>query len=346
MKKNSLRIGINGFGRIGRIASRIILRRPHLTLVAINSRATTSSHAYLLKYDSTYGVFPDNISFDENNLFVQKTKIAAFACDNPADIPWSKLGVDVVIDSTGKFRTSAELENHLKGGVKLVVLSAPAKDQTKTLVLGVNASQFSPKVDKIISNSSCTTNCLATTLKVLHDKFKVKRGFMTTIHAVTDSQNLLDNSHKAEIRLRRSAFASMIPTQTGSTKDISKLFPELAGKIICQAIRIPLFTVSLINLTCEISRTASRDEINEAYRQAAKTFLKGILEVAADELVSKDFSGNTHSAIFDPYLTSVAGGNMVNIYAWYDNEWGYTERLVDMVEYVGKKIKDIKILGY
>ena len=338
MKKNSLRIGINGFGRIGRIASRIILCRPHLTLAAINSRADVNSHAYLLKYDSTYGVLPDKILGKDNNLLINNEKVEVFNLDNPADIPWGKLDIDIVIDATGKFRTKSDLQNHLKGGAKRVILSAPAKDNTKTLVMGVNEKLFNPKEDKIISNSSCTTNCLATTLKVLHDNFGVKQGFMTTTHAVTDSQNLLDNSHKKEVRLRRAAFASMIPSSTGSTKDIGKLFPELAGKIICQAIRIPLFTVSLINLTCEIGKTTTAEEINAAYKEASQNSLKGILAVASDELVSRDFTGNTHSAIFDPFLTRVTGGNLVNIYAWYDNEWGYTSRLVDMVEYVGKKI--------
>ncbi len=336
MKK--IRIGINGFGRIGRVAARIILKRPDLSLVAINSRAPASSHAYLLKYDSTYGTFSDEIKvFADSFLEVGKRKIAVYAANDPASIPWKEADVDIVIDATGKFRTTEELKDHLRESVKFVVLSAPAKDTMKTFVMGVNEKTFDPKKDKIISNSSCTTNCLSTTLKVLHKNLGVKRGFMTTVHAVTDSQNLLDNSHKKEVRLRRSAFASMIPASTGSAKDINKLFPDLSGKIICGAIRIPLLTVSLIMLTVEVAKKTTKEEINNLYEDASKSYLKGILEVAREELVSRDFTGNSHSAIIDPYLTQVIDGNLVNVYAWYDNEWGYTSRLVDMVAYVGKR---------
>jgi glyceraldehyde 3-phosphate dehydrogenase len=336
MKTKKLRIGINGFGRIGRNASRIILSRPELTLAAINSRADVASHAYLLKYDSTYGIFPHKVEVSGNNLTVDGSQIAVYAVDAPVEIPWDKAEVDIVIDATGKFRTNSDLINHTRHGVKKVVLSAPAKDATKTLVLGVNENDFKPGPDTVISNSSCTTNCLSTTLKVLHDSFIVKQGFMMTTHAVTDSQNLLDNSHKKEARLRRAAFASMIPASTGSAKDIGKLFPDLTGKIICQAIRVPLMTVSLITLTVEVEKKITREEVNSSFRLASESYLKGILDVAADELVSHDFTGNTHSSIVDPYLTQVTG-NLVQVSAWYDNEWGYTSRLIDMVTYIGKE---------
>lgn len=335
MKK--IRIGINGFGRIGRIAARIILNRPTLELAAINSRADASSHAYLLKYDTSYGIFPKKIKAEDNSLLIDNKKVTVFNSDTPAETPWSQAKVDIVIDATGKFRKSQDLTGHLQKGIEYVVLSAPAKDDTKTLVLGVNQKLFNPKTDKIISNSSCTTNCLATTVKVLHDNFKIDRGFMTTIHAVTDAQNLLDNSHKKEVRLRRSAFGNMIPTSTGSAKDIGKLYPDLAGKIICQALRVPLLTVSIINLTVETKKKASKESVNRAFEKASKTYLKGILAVAHDELVSHDFTGSPFSSVFDPYLTQVTGDNFVNVYAWYDNEWGYTARLVDMVEYIAKK---------
>lgn len=337
MNNNPLRIGINGFGRIGRVAARIILSRPHLALAAINSRSDISSHAYLLKYDSTYGSLFEDISFSENILSVGKTKISVFHEDNPEDIPWGKEMVDIVIDATGKFRTSDDLVKHRKDSVRYVVLSAPAKDAIKTIVLGVNQQEFSPMKNNIVSNSSCTTNCLATTLKVIDDKLKVKRGFMTTTHAVTDSQNLLDNSHNKEVRLRRAAFASMIPSSTGSANEIGKLFPHIAGKIICQAIRIPLLTVSLINLTVEVTKPATKDEVNSLYLHASRNNMKGILDVTNDELVSKDFTGNTHSSIVDLPLTQVVDGTFLNIYAWYDNEWGYTSRLIDLVEYIWKK---------
>lgn len=335
MKK--LKIGINGFGRIGRNATRIILGRKDVELAAINSRADISSHAYLLKYDSSYGILPIDVSVNADKLRAGNNNITVFNVDNPSEIPWKKAGVDIVIDATGKFRTTADLKGHLAGGAKYVVLSAPAKDNTKTLVYGINEKLFDPKADKIVSNSSCTTNCLTTTLKVLHEKFTVKRGFMTTVHSVTDSQNLLDNSHKKEVRLRRSAFASMIPSSTGSAKDVGKLFPDLAGKIICQSLRIPLLTVSLVNLTVELEQMTTREIINKEYEIAAKSYLKNILAVAEDELVSKDYTGNPSSSVIDTYLTQVSEGNLANIYAWYDNEWGYTNRLVDMVSYVGRK---------
>ncbi len=332
-----LKIGINGFGRIGRNAARIILDRPELELCAINSRAESSSHAYLLQYDSTYGTFHKKVRTGKDSITAGDQNIRVFNCDMPTDIPWEKEKVDIVIDATGKFRTKQELEGHLGGSVKYSVLSAPAKDETKTLVLGVNEGIFEPKKDNVISNSSCTTNCLSTTLKVLDGNFKVERGFMTTIHAVTDSQNLLDNSHRKEVRLRRAAFSSMIPASTGSAKDIGKLFPLLKGKIICQAIRLPLLTVSIINLTVQTKKSADLETVNKAFRYASRNELKGIIEVAQEELVSRDFTGNSHSAIVDPFLTKVIGGNLVNVYAWYDNEWGYTTRLVDMVTYVGRK---------
>ncbi|MBM3283502.1 type I glyceraldehyde-3-phosphate dehydrogenase [Candidatus Gottesmanbacteria bacterium] len=338
MKAPKIRIGINGFGRIGRIATRIILRHKNLILAAINSRAEISSHAYLLKYDSTYGILRDRISIGQDHVKVNNQKVTIFNCDDPSSIPWERAKVDIVLDCTGKFRSSADLSGHLQHKVKYVILSAPAKDSTKTLVFGVNEDSFDPINDRIVSNSSCTTNCLATTLKVLHEKFIVKRGFMTTIHAVTDGQNLLDNSHKKEIRLRRAAFASIIPASTGSAKDIGKLFPELNGKIICQSLRIPLFTVSLINLTVETEKKTSKDDINKAFIQFAHNKLHGIIDVAKEELVSKDFTGNSHSSIIDPYLTNVVEDKLVSISAWYDNEWGYTSRLIDLANYIGGKI--------
>lgn len=332
MKK--IRVGINGFGRIGRVAARIIENRENLQLAAINSRADASSHAYLLKYDSTYGIFNKEVKEDSSHtLFVNNHTVEVFKADKPADIPWDKAGVDIVIDSTGLFRKKEDLMPHIRNSVKKVILSSPAKDDTKTIVLGVNEETIRPE-DNVLSNSSCTTNCLCTTLKVLNDSFGVKRGFMTTTHAVTDSQNLLDNSHKKEIRLRRAAYASLIPASTGSAKDVGKLFPDLSGKILCQSIRVPLQTVSLINLVVETEKKVTAEMIRSAYETYENEKLKGILEVAKEELVSKDFTGNPHSAIFDPFLTQILDNNLVNVYAWYDNEWGYTSRLVDLAEYV------------
>ncbi|MBI4067199.1 type I glyceraldehyde-3-phosphate dehydrogenase [Candidatus Gottesmanbacteria bacterium] len=336
MKK--LRVGINGFGRIGRIAARIILQREGLELAAINSRADATSHAYLLKYDTTYGTLPDEVLAQGANLTFDGKKISVFRADEPGQIPWKDANVDIVIEASGKFRTTEDASPHLNQGVKIVILSAPAKDKTKTLVMGVNENTFDPKTDKIISNSSCTTNCLATTLKVLEDEFRLKHGFMTTIHAVTDSQNLLDNSHKKEVRLRRASFANMIPASTGSAKDIGKLFPHLAGKLICKSIRVPLLTVSMIDLTLSVEKSTDVEGINTAFKKYSQEKLKGILSVAREELVSSDYAGSTYSSIVDPYLTSVLANNLVKVYAWYDNEWGYTSRLIDMVEYTGKKL--------
>ncbi len=335
MKK--LRIGINGFGRIGRIAARIILNRPDLSLSAINSRADSSSHAYLLKHDTTYGTLPNTVKAKGHSLLVDNQKIKVFHSDTPSEIPWGDANVDIVIDATGKFRKSEDLTGHLKDTVKYVVISAPAKDSTKTIIMGVNEKTFDPQNDKIVSNSSCTTNCLATTLKVLHDNFKVVRGFMTTVHSVTDTQNLLDNSSKEGIRDRRSAFGSMIPVATGSSKDIGKLFPELSENILCQAIRIPSLSVSIINLIVEVKKDVTKESVNQAFEKASKTNLKEILDVAKEELVSSDYVGNPCSAIVDPFLTQVTGTKLVNVYAWYDNEWGYASRLVDLVEYIAEK---------
>jgi len=336
MKK--IRIGINGFGRIGRIAARIILGRNDVEFVALNSRADASSHTYLLKYDSAYGTLKNHlVNVKGENISVDGKIIKVYREDEPASIPWKEAGVDIVIESTGKFRTKESASAHIKDGVKYVVISAPAKDDTKTLVMGVNQSQFDPKIDKIISNSSCTTNCLSTTVKVLQDELKIIRGFMTTIHAVTDSQNLLDNSHKKEARLRRSSLVNIIPTSTGSAKDIGKLYPDLKGKIVCKAIRVPIITGSMIDLTVEVKKATDKEKVNNLYKKYAQSSLKGILSVAEDELVSSDIIGTPYSSIVDPFLTDVLGGNLVKVYAWYDNEWGYTERLIDMVEYIGKK---------
>lgn len=337
MKK--IRIGINGFGRIGRLASRIILERPNLEISAINSPAEASSHAYLLKYDSIYGTLKNDIKAAKNKLHVDNNQISIYQESHPNDIPWDKTRTDLVIDASGKFRTANDLSGHRKSGIKYVVLSSPAKDDTKTIVLGVNENDFQPQRDKIISNSSCTTNCLANIVNVVIGRYGIVRAFMTTTHAVTDTQNLLDNSHKKEIRLRRGAYLSLIPSSTGSAKDIVKLFPQLLGKIACQALRVPLATVSLVNLTCQLEKTASVDDLNQIFTKAATGSLKGILAVSADELVSADYIGSPFSAIVDPFLTAVLNGTMANIYAWYDNEWGYANRLIDLCEFIGRRNK-------
>lgn len=316
-------IGINGFGRIGRNAARVILQSTDCSLGAINSLSSSESHAYLLAHDSVYGPFDTGL--EGTQIFQEK---------EPGTIPWEKANVDVVLECTGKFRTTEEATAHLGDSVKHVVISAPAKDDTPTYVMGVNHTTY--KKEAVVSNSSCTTNCVTTVLKVLHDAFGVARGNMTTIHAVTDSQNLLDNSHKKEVRLRRSSLVNLIPATSGSAKDVAKLFPHLKNKLPCRAVRVPIPTVSLIDLVLEVQKKTTAEEVNTFFEQAAASTLAGILAVAKEELVSSDFVGDPHSSIIDPFLTDVVDGNLIHVTAWYDNEWGYVNRLVDLARFVGK----------
>ena len=337
MSIKKVRIGLNGFGRIGRLAARIILDRANLELAAVNSRSDASSHAYLLEYDSTYGKLNKSFKAEEKAFYVNGQKIDVYREAEPGEIPWSKSQVDIVLEASGKYRTQKDLSAHLKGSVKQVILSAPAKDKTKTIVMGVNHLTFDPQKDSVISNSSCTTNCLASIIKPLMENSGIKKVFMTTVHAVTDSQNLLDNSHQKEERLRRSVLSSMIPASTGSAKDIVKLFPQLESRISCKAIRIPLSTVSLIILTAETVKTTNPSMLNGLFKKAAGSTQKGFLDVTEEKLVSVDFKGNPHSAIVDSCLTEVLGNRLINLYAWYDNEWGYANRLVDLAVFSAQK---------
>lgn len=326
------RIGINGFGRIGRLAARIILSRPKLTLAAINSNSDASSHAYLLAHDSVYGTLNQSVISDDNSITVGKRPILCFQAKDPSEIPWGEAKVDLVLECTGKFRTTEDAGKHLRETVEKVVSSAPAKDATPTYIMGVNHTRY--KGEAVVSNSSCTTNCVTTVLKVLDDTLSVVRGNMTTVHSVTDSQNLLDNSHKKDVRLRRSALVNLIPTTSGSAKDVAKLFPHLKDKLPCRAVRVPTPTVSLIDLVVEVKRLTSVEEVNHAFATAAKKELKGVLGIATEQLVSSDYIGSPFSSIVDPFLTDVIGGNLVHVVAWYDNEWGYANRLVDMASYI------------
>ena len=336
MKRKKLRMAINGFGRIGRIAARIAIEHPQINLVAINSRSPSDSSAYLLKYDSVYGTFSKKINSQKNFLLVDNQKIVYFQEEDLKKINWSKANVDIVIDATGKFRTAAECQKHLKKGVKLVIISAPAKDKTPTYILGVNEKDFNPLKEKIISNSSCTTNCLGPTLKVLDESFQVKRGFMSTIHSLTRTQNLLDGSSKKDLRLGRSSLANIIPTSTGAAKDIGKVLPQLKDKVICQSLRVPLLTVSLIDLVVETEKKADAFQVNSSFKKAAQGYAKGILEVNEEEIVSSDLKG-PYSAVIDSLLTKTTD-HLIKICAWYDNEWGYGQRLIDMVLYTWQKI--------
>lgn len=326
------RIGINGFGRIGRIAARSILTRSELSLVAINSNSDSSSHAYLLSHDSMYGALHQAITSDERSIIVGKQRVACFQAKDPSEVPWGEAKVDLVLECTGKFRTTEDAGKHLRESVKKVIISAPAKDVTPTYVVGVNHTMY--RGEDIISNSSCTTNCVATVLKALDDVFRVACGNMTAIHAVTDSQNLLDNSHKKGVRLRRSALVNLIPTTSGSAKDVAKLFPHLKDKLPCRAVRVPVPTVSLIDLVVEVRKKTTVEAVNRAFEKASRGPLRGILAVAEEALVSSDYTGSPYSSIVDPFLTDVTGGTLVHVVAWYDNEWGYANRLVDMAAHI------------
>ena len=327
-----MRVGINGFGRIGRILLRIAEKNPHIEIVAINSRGDALSHAHLIKYDSTYGVFDADIEAKDNELFVNGRKIHAFQQKNPKDIPWNKANVDIVVEATGKFKDPISCQAHIDAGAKRVVIAAPGKD-VPTFVMGVNEEKFDPSKDTIISNASCTTNCLAPVAKVLHENFGIKNGIMTTIHAFTNDQNTLDNSHK-DLRRARTATASMIPTSTGAAKAVSLVLPELEGKLTGLAIRVPTQTVSLVDLTVHLEKAVDIDTINQIFKNNASNYL-GVSDLP---LVSIDYKANTHSSVVDLLSTQVIGGNLVKVLAWYDNEWGYTCRLIDLIRYVGKHI--------
>lgn len=331
----AIRIGINGFGRIGRNAARVILTRPALTLAAINSNSDASSHAYLFAHDSCYGSLPNKIAVDGTTLLTDTQRVLCFQTGKPGDIPWQEAAVDVVLECTGKFRETREAREHIRDTVRAVVISAPVKDDTPTYVMGVNHSSYTGET--VVSNSSCTTNCVASVINVLHDACGVIRGNMTTVHAVTDSQNLLDNSHKKDIRLRRSAMENIIPTSSGSAKDLAKLFPHLTGLLPCRALRVPVPTVSLVDLVVQVKAKTTREKVNAAFEKASAKRLSGIVSVAREPLVSRDYVGSPYSAIVDPWLTDVVDETLVHITAWYDNEWGYANRLVDLAAYIIRK---------
>ena len=328
-----VRLAINGFGRTGRTAARIALKDKRVNLVAINSRANAASHAYLLKYDSIYKEFSLPVKEMGGSLLVNKKKIAVYQKELPEEIPWEKAGVDVVLECTGKFKTEEKTKGHLSHGVKQVIISAPVKDNSiPTVIMGVNNKTID-KQAKIISNASCTTNCLVVVCHILENHLKIKRGFMTTIHSPTDSQNLLDNSNK-KTRLRRSTLLSIIPYSTGASIALGRVIPQLAGKFSCQCLRVPPLSASIIDLVVEVEKKTTPEAVNGFFQEASRTYLKGYLQVARDEIVGADIQGNTHSAILDPFLTDVIGGNLVKVFAWYDNEWGYSTRLVDLVAYL------------
>lgn len=335
MKK--IRLGINGFGRIGRVATRIAANRKNIEIAAINSRAEIRSHAYLLKHDSTYGTFEKSVEIKEGKIWLGGKPVLIFQESDPKNIPWSSAKVDIVVESSGVFRDFQSAGAHLGETVKMVVISAPPKDNIPTYCMGVNQDKFNSRKDKIISNASCTTNCLATVAKVLEDNFGIVNGFMTTIHSYTDSQNLLDNSHKKDLRLSRSAPQNMIPSSSGASYALSAVIPQLKDKIISSSLRVPTASVSLIDLIVTVKKKTTAEEVNKAFLQASSSYLKNILQLSFSELVSSDIKGNPASSVVDGMLTRV-NDNMVNVKAWYDNEWGYATRLVDLIEFAADKM--------
>lgn len=331
MKK--LKIGLNGFGRIGRAFTRIALARNNFEIVAINTRKTsTSIMAYLLAFDSVYRKFGMEVKEESDGISVNGKKILTLLNDRPENIPWDKYGVDVVIDATGAFNKKLDLEKHLKGSVKKVILTAPAKDEKiPFVVLGVNDDQFDFKKETIISMASCTTNCAAPMFKVINDNFKVISGFLTTIHAITISQKLLDDAGKKE-GSSRSAFMNIIPSTTGAAKAVAKVIPTLVGKVDGMSFRVPVATGSITDISIIVGRPTTVEEVNKKFKEASITEMEGILGYEDRVLVSSDYIGSSYSCIFDANYTKVVNGNLVKIFGWYDNEWGYSTRLVDLVE--------------
>jgi len=333
-----LRVAINGFGRIGRSLARIIATEfKEVELVVINSRAGAEVHAQLLKYDSVHGRFPGTVEARPDRLLINgKEVLLTQIDDSPEKLPWQELGVEVVLESTGAFRDRAAIEGHLRAGARRVILSAPGKKIDGTFVYGVNHHTFDPARHFIVSNASCTTNCLAPVVKVLHDHFTVQQGLMTTVHSYTMDQRLLDGSH-GDFRRARAAALSMIPTSTGAARAVTEVIPELKGRLDGLAVRVPTPNVSLVDFVCTVERATTREEVNQAFLTAQEGDLKGVLQVSLEPLVSIDFNGSFYSATLDAELTNVMGGHLVKVMAWYDNEMGFSHRMLDLAVYMGSR---------
>ncbi len=331
------RIAINGFGRIGRPALKIILEKDGLDVAAINDLTDEKTLVHLLKYDSLYGAYRRKVEAGENKLVIGGKEIRSFTEPDPLKLPWKDLEVDIILECSGAFTKREDAEKHLRAGAKKVILSAPSKsDDIPVYLIGVNEGEYDPDADDIISNGSCTTNCLAPMIKVLDDKFGLDKGFMTTIHSYTNDQRVLDLPHK-DLRRARAAAQNIIPTTTGAAKTVAKAMRELEGRLDGIAMRVPTPVVSVVDFVCALKKDASVEEVNVAYREAAGGDLKNILDVTDEELVSSDFRGDPHSVIVDLPLT-MANGNLAKVVGWYDNEWGYANRLVEMAELVGGKL--------
>jgi glyceraldehyde 3-phosphate dehydrogenase len=333
----AIKVGINGFGRIGRNVLRASLNDPNIEFVAVNDITDPKTLAHLLKYDSILGNLPQRISAGQDCIRVENKSFRVFAEKDPGKLPWESVGAQVVIESTGRFTNAEDAKKHLRGPVKKVIISAPAKDEDVTLVLGVNHQVYDPAKHHIISNASCTTNCLAPIAKVVHDNFKIVSGTMTTIHSYTNDQVILDFPHK-DLRRARAAAINMIPTSTGAAKALKLVIPEMAGKLDGFAMRVPTPNVSVVDLVAFVEKKTSKEEVNAAMKKASESApLKGYLGYEEDELVSADFRGDSRSSIVDAPMTLVVGGNCVKVISWYDNEWGYSCRVRDLINYIGSK---------
>jgi glyceraldehyde 3-phosphate dehydrogenase len=331
------KIAINGFGRIGRLVARIAAKNPGIEVVGINDITDAPTLAHLLKYDSVHGAFPD-VKVEGDGIVMAGRRAKVTAIKNPAELPWKDLGVEVVIESTGLFTAYEKAAGHLTAGARKVIISAPPKGDkpVKSLVMGVNHTTYDPATDHVVSNASCTTNCIVPVAKVIHENFRIQKAYMTTVHAYTNDQALLDMPHK-DLRRARAGAMSMIPTSTGAAKLIAVIFPELKGKIDGVAIRVPTPDVSLVDLACSVEKPCTEADLNAAFKAAAAGPLKGILQYTEEPLVSIDMVGNPHSAILDSKLTSVVDGTLVKAFAWYDNEFGYSNRLIDLVNYIASR---------
>jgi len=333
----AVKVGINGFGRIGRNILRASTGDSGIEIVAVNDITDPKTLAHLLKYDSVLGIFQAEVGHGEDHITVNGKKIKVFKIKDPAELDWTSLGVQVVIESTGLFTKAEDAKKHLKGTVKKVIISAPAKNEDITLVLGVNDAAYDPAKHHIISNASCTTNCLAPAAKVIHDNFKILKGSMTTIHSYTNDQKILDLPHK-DLRRARAAAVSIIPTTTGAAKAVGLVLPELKGKLDGFAMRVPTPNVSLVDLVVLTEKSATTEEVNASLKKAAEGPMKGILEYCTDELVSIDFRANPHSSIVDAGFTKVIDGNLMKLTLWYDNEWGYSCRVRDLITFIAKRL--------
>ena len=332
------RVGINGFGRIGRQVVRAIIESHshNLEVVAVNDLTDTKTNAHMFKYDTNYGIYAGTVEAKEKSIVIDGNDISVLSDRDPSKLPWGEMGVDVVVESTGFFTDAAKAAGHLEGGAKKVIITAPAKGEDLTIVIGVNEGEYDPDRHNIVSNASCTTNCIATMVKVLNDRFGVEKGLMSTIHAYTNDQKILDQVHE-DLRRARAAAMNIIPTSTGAARAVGLVLPELNGKIHGMAFRVPTSTVSVTDFVAILNKDASVDDVNEAYQEAASNSLKGILEFSGEPLVSSDFKQNPHSCIMDGLSTMSMGGNMVKVVGWYDNEWGYSCRTADLVAFLADK---------